>query len=162
MNPSNASRTALAASLMRAVHSRTDPVPLLDDVWGDRLVPESVRAAARQAVLDRMDPDARANALASPESVLDRALRTNAAYADVIIRARYTEDALQAAVARGIDQYVIIGAGFDSFACRRPAYATKLRIFEVDHPATQTLKRQRLMECGVPESDLLHLIAADL
>jgi methyltransferase (TIGR00027 family) len=162
MNPSDASRTAIAASLMRAVHSRTDPAPLLDDDWGDRLVPESVRAAARQAVLDRLDPDARTKALASPVSVLDRALRANAAYADVVIRARYTEDALQAAVARGIDQYVIIGAGFDSFACRRPAYARKLNIFEVDHPATQTLKRKRLVECGVPASDLLHFIAADL
>lgn len=109
-----------------------------------------------------MDPDARTKALTSPESVLDRALHANAAYADVIIRARYTEDALQAAVARGIDQYVIIGAGFDSFACRRPAYARNLDIFEVDHPATQTLKRQRLVACGVPESDLLHFIAADL
>lgn len=162
MNPSDASRTALATSLMRAVHSRTDPAPLLDDVWGDRLVPESVRAAFRQAALDRMDLDARSKAPASPESMLDRALRANAAYADVVIRARYTEDALQAAVARGIDQYVIIGAGFDSFACRRPAYAGKLKIFEVDHPATQTLKRQRLTECGVPESDLLRFIAADL
>ena len=162
MNPSDASRTALATSLMRAVHSRADPAPLLDDVWGDRLVPESVRAAFRQPVLDRMDSDARAKALASPESVLDRALRANAAYADVIIRARYPEDALQEAVAQGIDQYVIIGAGFDSFACRRPAYAKRLNIFEVDHPATQTLKRQRLMECGVPESDSLHFIAADL
>lgn len=146
---------------MRAVHSRADPAPLLDDVWGDRLIPESVRAAFRQATLDQMDPDARPKALASPELLLNR-VRANAAYADVIVRARYTEDALQAAVARGIDQYVIIGAGFDSFACRRPAYARNLNIFEVDHPATQTFKRQRLKECGVPESDLLHFISADL
>jgi len=162
MNPSEASRTALATSLMRAVHSRADPAPLLDDVWGDRLIPEAVRAAFRQGALDQMDPDTRARALASPELLLDRILRANAAYADVVIRARYAEDALQAAVARGIEQYVIIGAGFDSFACRRPAYARNLNIFEVDHPATQVLKRKRLLECNVAESDFSHFIAADL
>ena len=162
MNPSTASRTALATSLMRAVHSRTDPAPLLDDTWGDRLVPDSVRSAFRQPALDRMEPEARAKALASPESILDRTLRGNAAYADVIIRARYTEDALKAAVANGIRQYVIIGAGFDSFAYRLPAYANRLEIFEVDHPATQGLKRQRLLECGVPDSNSLHFIPSDL
>jgi methyltransferase (TIGR00027 family) len=161
MNPSEVSRTALGASLMRAVHSRADPAPILDDAWGDRLIPDSVRAAFRQGALDQMDPDTRAKALASSKFLLDR-LRANAAYADVIIRARYTEDALEAAVARGIEQYVIIGAGFDSFACRRPAYARNLNIFEVDHPATQALKRKGLLACNVAESDFLHFIAADL
>ena len=162
MNPSTASRTALATSLIRAVHSRADPAPLLDDTWGDRFVPESVRAAFRQPALDRMEPDARTKALTLPELVLDRVLRANAAYADVIIRARYTEDALKLAVTRGICQYVIIGAGFDSFAYRRPPYASQLEIFEIDHPATQGLKRQRLIECGVPDSNSLHFIPADL
>jgi methyltransferase (TIGR00027 family) len=163
MNPSEASRTALATSLMRAVHSRADPAPLLDDVWGDRLIPDSIRSAFREGALARMDPDTRTKALAaSPALLLDRVLRANAAYADVVIRARYTEDALAAAVARGIGQYVIIGAGFDSFACRRPAYASNLNIFEVDHPATQALKRKRLLECNVADSGFLHFIAADL
>jgi methyltransferase (TIGR00027 family) len=161
MNASDASRTALATSLMRALHSRADPSPLLDDPWGDRLVPSSIRAAFRQAALDRVDSNARTPALASPETVLDRALRASAAYADVIVRARYTEDALQEAVARGIDQYVIIGAGFDSFACRRPAYADRLNVFEVDHPATQTLKRQRLDACGVA-LEAVYFVSADL
>lgn len=163
MNPSEVSRTALATALTRAVHSRADPAPLLDDAWGDRLIPDFIRAAFRQGALDRMDPDTRAKALTlSPELLLDRVLRANAAYADVVIRARYTEDALEAAVARGIGQYVIIGAGFDSFACRRPAYARNLNVFEVDHPATQAFKRKRLLECNVAESDFLHFIAADL
>lgn len=162
MNPSTASRTALATSMMRAVHSRTDPAPFLDDTWGDRLVPDSVRTGLWQLALDRMEPEARAKALASSESIVDRTLRGNAAYADVIIRARYTEDALKAAVASGIRQYVIIGAGFDSFAYRLPAYASHLEIFEVDHPATQGMKRQRLLECGVADSASLHFIPSDL
>jgi methyltransferase (TIGR00027 family) len=162
MNPSDASRTALATALMRARHSRLDPAPLIDDRWGDRLVPDSFRAALGQRALQRMGETARARALAQPLAAVDDFLRESAAYADVVLRARYTEDALQAAVARGIRQYVLIGAGFDSFACRRPAWARDLEVVEVDHPATQQLKRQRLVECGVADSPRLHFVAADL
>lgn len=162
MNPMEASRTALGASLMRAVHSRLDSAPLLHDAWGDRLVPEAVRSAFLQGALDRMDADTRARALASPAAALDIGLRASAAYADVILRARYSEDMLEAAVQRGVCQYVIIGAGFDSFAYRRPTYASQLRIYEVDHPSTQALKRQRLSECGVPTTDAVQFVAADL
>lgn len=160
VNPSNASRTALATSLMRALHTRGDPAPLLDDPWGDRLVPETVRASLRERAMARLDPTART--AASPDKVLDAAMRANAAYADVVLRSRYTEDALKAAVARGITQYVIVGAGFDSFLCRRPAWAEGLHIYEVDHPATQELKRERLRQCGIAESDTVHFVAADL
>lgn len=159
MNPSHASRTALATSLMRALHSRSDPAPLLDDPWGDRLVPEAVRAAFRERALAQHDAS---DTVATPDQVLDAALHANAAYPDVILRSRYTEDALRDAVARGIGQYVIVGAGFDSFVCRRPAWAAGLTIYEVDHPATQRLKRQRLRDCGIAESASVHFIEADL
>ncbi|MGJ7529292.1 class I SAM-dependent methyltransferase [Variovorax sp. GB1P17] len=159
MNPSHASRTALATSLMRALHSRSDPAPLLDDPWGDRLVPETVRAAFRERAMAQRDPS---DTDATPDEVLDAALHANAGYPEVILRSRYTEDALKDAVARGINQYVIVGAGFDSFVCRLPAWAEGLTIYEVDHPATQQLKRQRLRECGVAESPLVHFIEADL
>ena len=109
-----------------------------------------------------MPPTARVKAAAAPADVLGQWLRANAAYADVIIRARYAEDALEAAVERGVTQYVIIGAGFDSFAYRRPIWAGGLTIYEIDHPATQGMKRQRLAECGVDASGLVEFIAADL
>src|SRR5258708_6496810 len=144
-----ASITALATSLMRAIHTRLDPDPLIVDPWGDRLVPESIREAFCLSALAKMDAEARAQALASPDSIVDVALRASAAYANVITRTRYTEDALCAAVAKGIRQYVMIGAGFDSFALRRPAFAADMQVYEIDHPATQGLKRQRLKECGL-------------
>lgn len=62
----------------------------------------------------------------------------------VLIRSRFAEDRLAAAVQRGVSQYVIVGAGFDTFAYRQPAWATGLRIFEVDHPASQAHKLDRL------------------
>lgn len=159
MNPSSqASRTALATALMRSIHSRSAPAPLLDDLWGERLVPDTVRAAFRERALVRRG----ATSTGSPETALDDAMRANAAYPDVILRSRYTEDALKDAVALGIAQYVLIGAGFDSFVCRIPAWAQGLDIYEVDHPATQPLKRQRLASCGVPPSASAHFVEADL
>jgi methyltransferase (TIGR00027 family) len=157
-----ASRTALATSLMRAAHTRLDPDPLIDDPWGDRLVPESVREMIRNAALGRMDPPARLRAMAAPDGIVDASLRRSPAYANVITRTRYTEDALQAAVGAGVRQYVLVGAGFDSFMLRRPAFAADLEIFEIDHPATQGLKMQRIRELGISLPDSVHFVASDL
>ena len=65
------------------------------------------------------------------------------------VRARLAEDVVERAVAAGIRQYVILGAGLDSFAYRRPDLLERLRVFEVDHPASQAWKRERLAELGV-------------
>jgi methyltransferase (TIGR00027 family) len=139
MHEAAASSTALATALMRSLHSRLNPQPLIDDRWGERLVPEEVRRQFDEARL-----------LASP------------AFPNVITRTRYAEDALQAAVARGARQYVLIGAGFDSFCLRRPRFAEQLEIFEIDHPATQGLKIRRLEACGVCLPPSVHFLAADL
>jgi methyltransferase (TIGR00027 family) len=155
------SRTALATSLMRAVHSRLDPHPLIQDFWGDLLVPKAEIETLRAAALGRMDAEGRQKALASPDSIVDQSLAGSRAFANVITRTRYTEDALEAAAARGVRQYVLIGAGFDSFALRRPAFARDLEIFEIDHPATQELKRRRIAACGQELPASVHFIAAD-
>jgi methyltransferase (TIGR00027 family) len=139
--------TAMGTSLMRAAHARFDEPVLLDDRWGERLVLEGDRGALR-----------------TPPEGGDwySALRRHPSYGNVILRARYTEDALERAVAEGVRQYVIVGAGLDSFALRRPSWAAELEVFEVDHPATQRFKRQRLGEAGEREPPELHFIAADL
>ena len=137
---------------MRAAHTRLDPKPLINDPWGDRLVPDSVRELLR----------ARAVATISPQATADDYLLAAQPYANVIIRTRYAEDALQTAVARGVRQYVLIGAGFDSFALRRPAFAADLEIFEIDHPATQTFKTAQIARSGISLPNSVHFIAADL
>jgi methyltransferase (TIGR00027 family) len=157
-----ASRTALATSLMRAAHTRLDPSPLIDDLWGDRLVPESASELLRQAALSRLQGDALKKALDSPGSVLDQSLLQSRSYANVVTRTRYAEDALKTASEAGVRQYVLIGAGFDSFALRRPPYAAALQIFEIDFPATQLLKIERIAACGVHLPDSVHFVAADL
>jgi len=65
------------------------------------------------------------------------------------VRARLVEDVVERAVAGGTRQYVILGAGLDSFAYRRPDLLVRLRVFEVDHPSGQVWKRERLAELGV-------------
>jgi methyltransferase (TIGR00027 family) len=156
------SLTALGTSLIRAAHSRVDPHPLIDDRWGDRLVPESVRAAYRELATAKFGASVRARGVGAADAVIDEYLASSRGYSNVIMRTRYTEDALRDAIARGIRQYVIIGAGFDSFALRSPAFANGVPVFEIDQSATQALKRQRLSECGVPIPASLHLIAANL
>lgn len=162
MQESLASQTALATALMRSLHTRADPEPLIRDPWGDRLVPElvldvireRVRAAAPEVIDDMASGDVRA--------FVDRFLRASPAYASVILRTRYTEEALHAAVARGVRQYVMIGAGFDSYALRRPPEARDVVVYEIDHPATQALKRSRISECEVEVPPSLHFLSADL
>jgi len=65
------------------------------------------------------------------------------------VRARFAEDVVERAAAAGVSQYVILGAGLDSFAYRRHDLLDRLRVFEVDHPATQRWKRRRLTGLGV-------------
>jgi methyltransferase (TIGR00027 family) len=156
------SRTALATSLMRAAHSRLDPSPLIDDPWGDRLVSKAERDRIRERLLGNMDPDARAAALREPGALLDNYFLANSSYPGVVMRSRYAEDALKSAMERGTRQYVLIGAGFDSFSLRRPAFSGDLEIFEIDHPATQSLKLARIGECGIALPPSVHFIAADL
>ncbi len=85
----------------------------------------------------------------------------SAARAQVTCRSRYAEDRLAAAARRGVTQYVILGAGLDSFACRSPL-AGRVAVFEVDHPATQAWKRQRLAEARLTVPDGVTFVPADL
>jgi methyltransferase (TIGR00027 family) len=164
MDATRASLTALATSLMRAVHTRLDSPALIDDPWGDRLLLKEEREALSRAAEAGLAPAAaeRVAALGSLSGRADAALRMHPAYPTIILRTRHAEDALAAAVARGARQYVIVGAGMDSFALRQPAFARELEIFEVDHPATQEFKRRRLGDRGVALPDRLHFVAADL
>ena len=80
----------------------------------------------------------------------------------VLMRARYSEHALEAAVDAGMSQYVILGAGLDSFALRRADLMERLRVFEIDLPAMQAVKRKRLRRAGIEPPAGLHFVAADL
>jgi len=128
---SQTSRTALGTAYLRAAHQILDAPPrILDDPFAVPLL----GAAAAQRITDQ------AAAYRTPER---RALR-----AHVVLRSRFAEDRLAASASRGATQYVILGAGFDTFALRQPAWAGQLKIVEVDHSATQDLKRTYLADAG--------------
>jgi methyltransferase (TIGR00027 family) len=80
----------------------------------------------------------------------------------IVMRSRYAEDCLAEAVAeRAIRQYVLLGAGLDTFAFRQPSWAQPLRIFEVDHPATQQWKKERLAAAGLVPPENLDFVPID-
>jgi methyltransferase (TIGR00027 family) len=83
------------------------------------------------------------------------------ARAAVITRARFAEDLVAEQSGRGLRQYVILGAGLDTFAQRRPDLASALHVFEVDQPGAQLWKRQRLVELGFGIPDWLHFVPVD-
>ncbi len=127
-----ASSTAVGVAMLRAAHMLFDGLPrILDDsVVVALLGPGTVAHIRERAPAYR---EARA-----------MALRTH-----VLLRSRFAEERLRDALERGVTQFVALGAGLDTFAYRQPPWARALRIFEVDHPASQAAKRERLAEAGI-------------
>jgi methyltransferase (TIGR00027 family) len=78
-----------------------------------------------------------------------------------VARARFIEDLVVERASHGVSQYVILGAGLDTFAQRRADVASRLRVFEVDQPGAQAWKEQRLIELGLTVPDRLRLVPVD-
>jgi methyltransferase (TIGR00027 family) len=133
--------TAVRCALWRAMHVLVDPPPhVLEDETGLRLV------APGDGWRDRPDMD--------PEA-------TRGFRAAMVARARFLEDLVAEQADRGLDQYVLLGAGLDTFAQRRKGAASRVHVFEVDRPGTQNWKRRRLAELGYGVPDRLHLVPVD-
>ncbi|MGA8005045.1 MAG: class I SAM-dependent methyltransferase [Burkholderiales bacterium] len=130
------SRTALEVAYMRAAHQILDSKPLLfEDAFAVQILGKDAPRKIREATAHYQTPVA-------------RALRSR-----VALRSRYAEDQLLSAIQRGISQYVIVGAGFDTFSLRQPKWANDLLIVEVDHPGTQSHKLSLLDEAGLSVRD---------
>jgi methyltransferase (TIGR00027 family) len=126
------STTAQGVAMYRATHQIIDEPKVFDD-------PIAVRVIGTESALALKADPQKYNVL--PGACFLRAFIT--------ARSRYTEDELGAAVKQGLRQYVILGAGLDTFAYRNPYQPDQLCVFEVDHPATQEWKRVRLEEAGI-------------
>jgi methyltransferase (TIGR00027 family) len=132
--------TAVRVALWRALHVEVDSPPhvLVDEV-GLRLV------APDEAWRSRPDM-----------SPFTRPFR-----ASILARTRFIEDLVAERVAQGVGQYVILGAGLDTFAQRRPELASRLLVFEIDRPGPQAWKRQRLVDLGLGVPTFLRLVPVD-
>jgi len=142
MQQSIPSRTALRVAMRRAAHQLYDAHPLvLDDpiavpILGQEFLPEVHKTATK---------------MEKPFSVALRAF--------LVARSRYAEDTLANAVIQGVTQYVLLGAGLDTFAYRNPY--PNLRVFEVDHPATQQWKCELLKSNRIPIPGNLSFVPVD-
>jgi methyltransferase (TIGR00027 family) len=136
MKDARPSLTAYRVAIRRAAHQVLDNPNVLDDPIALRIIGQEAAERLRDGSDDQQGRFARA------------------VRAFMVARSRHAEDELALAITRGATQYVILGAGLDTFAYRNPYAASALRVFEVDHPATQEWKRGRLAAAGIapPES----------
>jgi methyltransferase (TIGR00027 family) len=137
METGRASKTALGVAIRRAAHQLMDRPPVLDDPIAVRLIGSGYPRHMERA-MHRVARDFRAF---------------------MAVRSRYAEDQLAAAVAQSVTQYVVLGAGLDTFAYRNPF--PSLRVFEVDFPATQEWKRAMLDEAAIALPDELTFVPLD-
>src|SRR5437763_2325649 len=132
--------TAVRVALWRALHVQVDPPPhVLEDEVGLKL------AAPDEGWRSRPDM-----------SPFTRPFR-----ASIVARARFIEDLVAEQAAAGVGQYVILGAGLDTFAQRRPELASRLLVFEIDRPGPQAWKRRRLVDLGPGIPSFLRLVPVD-
>jgi methyltransferase (TIGR00027 family) len=134
------SRTALATARHRAAHQVLEQGRIFTDPLALAILGEDAASIASEA----------------SEQLYGREMRIF-----IAVRTRFAEDALAAAVERGVRQAVVLGAGLDTYAYRSP-FGDRLRVFEVDHPATQAWKRQRLAETQIPVPNTLTFAPIDL
>lgn len=137
------SRSAHWVAALRAVHQLLDEPLVLHDPIALRLLGASAEAALRADPFALNDP-------------LARGVR-----AVVVARSRFVEDELARGVAAGVRQYVLLGAGLDTFAYRSPSPDAQLRVFEVDHAGTQRWKQQLLADAGIPVPPTLSFVPVD-
>lgn len=144
MEPGKHSRMAEGSAYLRAAHMVIDGTPkILEDPLASTLLGPGL---AEKIAADR-------ERLASAPLVKARSL--------IIMRSRFAEDELAAAIGRGVGQYVLLGAGLDTSPYRPGHPAQRVRTFEVDHPDTQRWKLDRLAEAGVRPADSLRHVAVD-
>jgi len=163
MREDQISRTALFTAFSRGYHDSNDYPLIFSDPLAFSLLSTDEQSSIKAlllASLSSANPCAAA-AFADPRSALRWMMQSGAAASILLSRAQYAEECLEQSMESGVCQYVMLGAGLDSFAYRRPELAEKLVLFEIDHPATQAHKRQRLTELGWSQPANLHYVPVD-
>ncbi len=191
MKVNKASFSALIIAHCRAYHAAHDDPKIFDDFLAGRLLTEEERIyfngslyrsikvikylSSQKAVpsiikffiprrvkhaFKIIEPE-ELNKISGTTSGVDCYMRATGGLALSVSRSRYTEDSLVEAVGEGVKQYVILGAGMDTFAFRHPELMEMLQVFEVDRPVTQDFKRQRLTELGWEIPRQLYFVPVD-
>lgn len=154
--------TALMAAFGRAYHANTSENPVFADTMAAKLMtPEEYRQIGDYIVsgIDFFAPDKKGS-FPDKDAALQYLVNTQIAPTP-LARAKFCEDSLKTALRTGTRQYVMLGAGMDSFALREPEMVENCLIFEVDHPATQADKKQRIERAGLAMPENLHFVPVD-
>lgn len=157
-----ASLTALMSAFGRAYHNETADAPVFADTVARKLLTDEEFEKIGGYIVGGMDffaPD-KSNCFASEEEALRYLVNTQIA-PTLLARARFCEETLKTAALTGTRQYVILGAGLDSFAFREREYIAKYPVFEVDHPLTQADKKARVARAKLPVPENLHYVPID-
>jgi len=154
--------TAIVSCFARGYHASTSIDPIFNDFIARSLLSEE----EKQLIAANW-----ANAIAFFDQEKSETLETfdeklmwvmnNQTIPQLVSRARYAEDGLKSAIERGFKQYVILGAGFDTFALRQEKLPEDFIIYEVDHPATQAFKINRLQEIGIDIPENVRFVPVD-
>lgn len=163
MKENQFSFTAMMCAYLRACHAEYDDPKIFDDFLACHLVPDENRVLIEQGLLNYLQQKSPEIAASLPDqtTAIKHMARAMNSRSNLLSRSRYTEDSLEVAVNVGVRQYVILGAGLDTFAFRRKDMLNRLSVFEIDHPATQAFKKQRIAELGWVVPSQLSFIAVD-
>ena len=157
-----ASITALMSAFGRAFHAESEEHPVFADHLAKELMTADEYGAVQGYILGGaqfFEPEINPAAF-QPKELLRRLVNVHIAPSP-LCRAAYTEQALKTAVLTGAKQYVMLGAGLDTFAFREPQFLSKYRVFEVDHPLTQADKLERITRAGWTVPDNLTFVPVD-
>ena len=157
-----ASITALMSSFGRAFHAENEEYPVFEDYLAKELMTAEEYAAVQKYMLGGaqfFEPEIDL-AKQEPKELLRRLVNVHIAPSP-LCRAAYTEQALKVAAMTGTKQYVMLGAGMDTFAFREEEFLSKYKVFEVDHPLTQADKLNRIARVGWTMPDNLTFVPVD-
>ena len=162
MEPNRASITALVTAYCRAYHATHDSPKIFDDFLADQMYTEEEHISFDRNLASNLPLINPERAATNPDQATALACVMQTHHGPITLsRSRYTEDSLEQALAQGVQQYVILGAGLDTFAFRKPDQVERLQVFEVDYPATQAMKHERLTMLGREYPPQLHFISVD-
>ena len=139
------SRTAVGAAMLRAAHQLIDGE---SRIFEDPVILKILEPVQLEYI--QQHP-------AEYSQTRWRSLRSH-----IVLRSRYAEDCLKEAYGRGVRQYIMLGAGLDTFAYRQPDWACDLTILEADHPASQSFKLHKLEQAGIGPRQNQVFVSLDL
>jgi len=162
MTEKQAGLSAMVMAYARAYHATHDSPKIFDDFLADSLFTPEEHTQTDQDWAGLLQYTAPELAATNPDPATALAWVVQLGSGPLTLaRSRYTEDSLEQAIREGVRQYLILGAGLDTFAYRRPDLSDRLQVLELDHPATQAIKRDRVTAARWDHPSNLHFVPVD-